>query len=201
MTFELSFPLRGDAPPHDHGYFLYSALCRQSKWLHETKSKVLVGPIGGLGPRYGGKLPPKRARLRLRVAAEHLSEILDWAGSEITVDRAMIQLGAPEIRKLTPQASLQARMVTIKGFEEVDSFFDAAVRQLKERNIQGLLHVLPSPANGSPWRRVIRIHDKTIVGFSVAVTQLEAEESLVLQEEGLGGRGKMGCGFFVPLAQ
>jgi CRISPR-associated protein Cas6 len=45
---------------------------------------------------------------------------------------------------------------------------------------------------------VLRIRDRTIVGFSVLVQGLTAEESVQLQEEGIGGRGKMGCGFFLP---
>jgi CRISPR-associated protein Cas6 len=45
----------------------------------------------------------------------------------------------------------------------------------------------------------MRIHGKTIVGFTVLVQGLTAGESIQLQEEGLGGRGKMGCGFFVGM--
>jgi len=48
-------------------------------------------------------------------------------------------------------------------------------------------------------RRVMRIKDKTIVGFQVVVAELTAEESITLQEHGLGGRRRMGCGIFVPL--
>jgi CRISPR-associated protein Cas6 len=47
----------------------------------------------------------------------------------------------------------------------------------------------------------LRIHGKRIVGFSVIIQGLTAEESMKLQEHGLGGRGKMGCGFFVPLKE
>ena len=45
------------------------------------------------------------------------------------------------------------------------------------------------------------IRGKTIVGFSVIVHGLTEEGSVKLQEEGIGGRGKMGCGFFVPLGR
>jgi CRISPR-associated protein Cas6 len=57
------------------------------------------------------------------------------------------------------------------------------------------------PRAGQPRRHVIRIHGKAIVGFSVLVQGLTAEESIRLQEEGIGGRGKMGCGFFVAIKE
>jgi CRISPR-associated protein Cas6 len=45
---------------------------------------------------------------------------------------------------------------------------------------------------------VLRIKEKRVVGFPLRVTGLTAEESITLQEQGLGGRSKMGCGFFMP---
>jgi Cas6 Crispr len=47
--------------------------------------------------------------------------------------------------------------------------------------------------------RVVRIKDKTVVGYGVRVAGLNVEESLRLQEHGLGGRRKLGCGVFVPV--
>ncbi|MCI5210102.1 MAG: hypothetical protein D3910_15200 [Candidatus Electrothrix sp. ATG2] len=47
-------------------------------------------------------------------------------------------------------------------------------------------------------RRTFSIRRKKIVGYSLLVSELSAEESLALQEKGVGGRRKMGCGFFNP---
>ena len=48
-------------------------------------------------------------------------------------------------------------------------------------------------------RKTFRIHDKQIVGYNLLVSELTAEESIVLQEKGIGGRRKMGCGVFVGI--
>ena len=37
------------------------------------------------------------------------------------------------------------------------------------------------------------------MGYAVHIGGLNAAESLRLQEQGLGGRRKMGCGVFVPV--
>jgi CRISPR-associated protein Cas6 len=50
-------------------------------------------------------------------------------------------------------------------------------------------------------RRTFQIHGKQVVGFSLLVSELTAEESIAIQEQGLGGRRKMGCGFFEPWRQ
>jgi CRISPR-associated protein Cas6 len=45
-------------------------------------------------------------------------------------------------------------------------------------------------------RKIVTIGGRRIVGFSVRVTGLSSEGSLLLQEQGVGGRRKMGCGVF-----
>lgn len=37
------------------------------------------------------------------------------------------------------------------------------------------------------------------MGFGLTVTNLNQIDSLTLQQEGLGGKRKMGCGMFVPV--
>ena len=46
-------------------------------------------------------------------------------------------------------------------------------------------------------RRTIKIRDKEVVGFEVILEGLTAQESITLQETGVGGRRHMGCGVFV----
>jgi CRISPR-associated protein Cas6 len=48
-------------------------------------------------------------------------------------------------------------------------------------------------------RRTLRIREKEVVGHEVVIEGLTSEESLSVQERGLGGRRHMGCGIFVPL--
>ena len=51
---------------------------------------------------------------------------------------------------------------------------------------------------GEPMRRVLRIKGFTVVGYSLIVSDLSDKDSVILQEVGLGGKTKMGCGFFFP---
>jgi CRISPR-associated protein Cas6 len=69
---------------------------------------------------------------------------------------------------------------------------DAVYRKLDELGVKG------EPVVGP--RRVVRVGDHTVVGFALAVHELSDEGSVILQEQGLGGRRRMGCGIFFPIA-
>jgi CRISPR-associated protein Cas6 len=47
-------------------------------------------------------------------------------------------------------------------------------------------------------RRTLEIAGRTVVGYAVEVSGLTAEESIILQENGIGGRRRFGCGIFIP---
>ncbi len=60
---------------------------------------------------------------------------------------------------------------------------------------------IPSDANGDLARRSLQIKGKKVVGYSVVVENLSAEDSLKLQWHGLGGRQHFGCGWFYPVKE
>ena len=60
----------------------------------------------------------------------------------------------------------------------------------------GIPQVTEGPRAGQPRRQILRVKDKRVVGFPVIVSSLTPDESIRLEGFGLGGRGKMGCGFF-----
>jgi CRISPR-associated protein Cas6 len=128
--------------------------------------------------------------LAIRLPQDQIRPVLKLAGKIADVDGHALRIGVPNARALLPVANLRARLVTIKGFLDAESFVEAAKRQLHSLGIarEFLLGI----------RRTLRVKDKQVVGFEVAVTELTAEESLILQERGLGGRRRMGCGVFVP---
>ncbi len=221
MLIELQFPIQGGEIPSDHGYALYGAMSRLVPKLHTQEMPLRIGPIRGtyIGK---GKLRFERARLRIRVRADDLPMLLPLAGKSLVLDGHVVRLGVPQVSALTPAPNLIARVVVIKAsspktdpadkrsrdrhkskrYQEPTEFLEAARRELKRQDIHAdadlPLHE-SGPRAGQPRRNIVRIHSKIIVGFSVIVQGLTAEESLTLLENGIGGRGKMGCGFFVPV--
>jgi CRISPR-associated protein Cas6 len=91
-------------------------------------------------------------------------------------------------------------LVVIKGYQEPESFLEAAQRQLEQLGIEGNLRIL-TKADGTPKRKTLKIKRFTVVGFGLEVTRLSDEDSLMLQRNGIGGRSKMGCGVFVAVKE
>jgi len=200
---DLAFPVLGDEIDSDHAYELYAALSRLIPSLHEAEIAIRVAPINGA---YAGKrilkLDARRSHLRFRLPAEAIPQVLLLAGKSLSVGRHAIRLGVPNVSALVPSASVHAKIVTIKGFTEPAGFLEAVARQMDALAIRGKADIPThqiGPHAGQPRRRIVRIKDKKVVGFPLVVAELTAEESIRLQESGLGGRGKMGCGFFVPV--
>ena len=188
---EIQFPFTGTTLPSDHGYALYGALSRIVPELHEAEwaaIETIPGIASGDGVTY---LDPE-ARLKIRLPQEQIPNMLHLTGKRIELDGHAIRLGNPQITVLTPSPQLYARIVTIKGFTEPEPFLEAVLRKLTGIGISG------EPAVGP--RRIVRIGRQAIVGFALAIYELDAQDSLRLQQEGMGGRRRMGCGIFFPIS-
>ena len=198
-TIDLAFELRGTTIPLDHGYALFGALSRVVEDLHGDR-RVGVHPIRGIRtePRRLALVPG--SRLRLRMPSEEIGRYLGFAGKSLDLEGSRLDVGIPRVESLRPAASLASRLVTIGHHEEPAAFEDSLRRQLAELGVAAEPALLPSPdpsRAGQPSRRVLRVKGRRIVGYPVLVAGLTAEESLTLQEAGLGSRRRMGCGVFV----
>ncbi len=197
---DLAFALRGTSIPLDYGYALFGALCRVVPDLHGDR-RVGVHPIRGVRhePRRLHLVP--RSRLRLRLPSEEIGRFLEVAGRDLDLDGSRLSVGIPRVESLMTAPRLVARLVTIGRLTEPEAVAASLRAQMAGLGVEGELSLLPSPDPdrlGEPSRRVLRIKDRRIVGYAVAVSGLSAEGSLTLQEHGLGSRRRMGCGVFVP---
>ena len=187
-TVDLAFRLMGTRIPVDHGYTLFAAVNRLVPELHDAQD-IGLHPIRGRFDGNGCLVLSPASRLVIRVPDDRIREFLKLAGKTLEVDGNRFLVGVPEVRALRPAAVLYARLVTIKGFMEAEAFIEAAKRQLETMGVTIALQL--------GERRTFRIKDKQVVGFELLATELDAEDSIKLQEIGIGGRRRMGCGVFV----
>jgi CRISPR-associated protein Cas6 len=134
------------------------------------------------------------AKTRLfRITLDQLS------GKKLNIGDSKISLGIPKVSLLRPHKSLYSRLVLINTPSEFtqESFTKAVKRQLLALGIEQdpvLFYSKP----GYPYlRKTIRVKDKELVGYPIIVPNLNPDESILLQEKGLGGKRKMGCGTFL----
>jgi len=223
-TIDIGFRLTGREIPADHGYALYGAVSRHVPWTHNPAQEALgIHPINGLlaGNRLLHLTPS--SRLTFRLDADHVHELLPLAGKELDLDGHKLRVGVPTAYTLKPAATLRSRLVTInmrvKENLTPESFLAAVQADLTALGIKGVPGLVKrqgakalegksaATADRSPFiRRTLFIknkdHPAIVVGYAVIVQGLTAaEESLKLQEHGIGGRRRFGCGIFVPVRQ
>jgi CRISPR-associated protein Cas6 len=194
---DLSFTILGQTIPADHGYLLYASLSRLLPDVHRENG-IAVHPVRGrqTGDRQLQLQP--WSRLVIRTQAERIPALLGLAGKQLNLAGRLLRIGVPQVFALVPATALRSRLVTIKLDKEdgpitAESFLPAVRRQLDALPISAEAPVTIGR------RRTLRIKDKEVIGFEVLVEGLTADESLVLQEHGLGGRRHMGCGVFAPV--
>lgn len=207
---EVVFSIHGGPISVDHGYQLYSAISRVLPEIHGD-SQIGIHPIFGNLTGNRMLMLTKSSCLTLRLPVDRIPDILPLAGKPLDLADTSITVGVPNSRALIPAVSLKSRLVIIKGFMEPGPFLEAVQRQLNGLEIRGEPFLMSTGSavvenatrvggTKSPWlRRTIRIRNKEIVGFALRVEGLTAEESILLQEKGIGGRRRFGCGIFVPV--
>jgi len=199
-VIDLAFPIKGEFISIDHGYGLFSALCRVVPSLHGD-TKVGVHPIRGEFRKPGVLGLITASRLRLRLASEELAPYIPLCGANLEVDGYPLQIQNPVVETLQPVGSLASRLVTFRGSLTPDQAEAQARKALLDLEIAATPMLVPSPHPkhpGEPIRRVLQISGKRVVGYAMRVVGLTEDEALKLQEIGLGGRRRMGCGVFVP---
>jgi CRISPR-associated protein Cas6 len=201
VLVDLLFPALGGTIPTDHAYPLYAALSRIVPEFHEPAAALRFAPINGAPGEQGRLWLTEWSHLRVRLPDDAIRTALPLAGKKLDVAGEAVRLGAPTVQPLTPSAAVESWLVTFKHGEEPEAFLATARAKLAEIGVAGEPAVRAfesGPRAGEPRRRVVRLKGQAIVGYATVVSGLSTEESIRLQERGLGGRTKIGCGFFLP---
>lgn len=208
---DLVFSVIGKNLPVDHSYPLYSSISRIIPEVHSNES-IGIFPISGKIAENRLLLITNKSKLSFRIPIDFIPKVLPIAGKALDIEGYRIAVGVPFVKPLVPAPSLYSRLVVIKGYMEPSAFLKAANRQLNQLGIKATLSLIPVISNDissdesrsgnsgtkSPFiRRTIRIKDREIVGFALRADGLKPKDSILLQERGLGGRRRFGCGIFI----
>ena len=184
---DLCFSIRGKTVPVDHGFDLYSCISRILPLFHEAQGvglKLIRGRYVGDGLL---SLQPN-SWLVFRLRSSSLSPYINMAGNTLDLRGHLIQIGVPKTRALNPSPVLYSHLVTTRNGQDKERFLMEINRQLSDMGVK------PEVDLGD--RKTFTTHDKKVVGYSMQLLGLPDEDSIKVQEQGLGGRRKMGCGFF-----
>ena len=94
-VIDLCFALVGNTIPLDHGYCLFSALCRVVPALHGDH-RAGVHPIGGRQTAPRVMSLTEWSRLKLRLPSEQIAPYIAVAGQSLELDGHHVRVGIPQ---------------------------------------------------------------------------------------------------------
>ncbi len=184
---DFAFAVSGDRIARDYADGLYHALAAALPWL-DDEPLAGVHPIRGLTPCADGLMLGGRTRLLLRAPVQRAPECERLQGAQIEVP-APLAIGRVSVRQLLAYPVLHARLV-VTGAEDEANFVADIERSLADLALDCEMIV--------GKRGEVRAGGHRLVGFSLMLHGLPADDSLRVQAHGLGLHRKLGCGLFVP---
>lgn len=187
-VIDVQFELRGVRVPIDHGLALFNELVRLLPWLAEVESAG-IHPIHGSDSGTGYLLLNRRALLVIRAPKERLEELRGLSGKQIDVAGNPLSIGKGKTKPLTHHTPLYARLVTTGSADE-------------RAFTQDIMHLLDELGIETRFicgkQQTITTTDGKISGYSLMLHDLPVEHAIRVQQLGLGGNRKFGCGIFIP---
>jgi CRISPR-associated protein Cas6 len=195
--YDLRYSLMGHSMPKRWHYPFFASLC---SLLDDHPHPVIgIRLSGGIMPIQGKLHITPETSIVIRCPASSMPTFAQLVGKQLEVAGSKVRLGSFRVFTINPSQNLYSRMVTIANGEEPDVFKKQCETQLAEMGVSGKVTMPCYTAGvqaGGPQRRLLEIKGAKIVGFTVIVSDLSDEDSILLQTNGLGGRHHMGCGIF-----
>ncbi|HSO81569.1 type I-MYXAN CRISPR-associated protein Cas6/Cmx6 [Thiocapsa sp.] len=202
---DLLFGIDCKCIPVDHAYLLAEALRQALPWIAEEPG-VAVHSVHVAGSQNGWERPEhgtdsylavsRRTKLTLRVPRERVAQVLrDLPGVKLDLGGETLVVGAGKTKPLSTETTLFSRYVALDlpdGTNEDEGvFLESAARALAAMDIRvrkavcGKTNRLATP-------------EGLISTRSLMLAGLTQDESIRLQQRGLGRYPLLGCGIFIP---
>ncbi len=185
--------------PVDHAFALSEAILEHLPWLVEEQGAG-VHPIsipeagnGWLRPEGEDELLhlSKRTKLTLRIPSERFDDAAVLCGKQLSVAGNEMKVLKMRERLLQPMETVFSRYnVVAEGMDET-SFMQDVMQNLQAMGIK--------PRKMLPGREhTMRTDDGMLKTMTLMIADLSLEDSLKIQQQGIGQHQHMGCGLFIP---
>src|SRR5487761_1919735 len=189
------FNIGCDTLPVDHAYALSQAIQRALPWFaDEANAGLYLAHVAGSGNGWMRPGNPRallylsrRTKLALRLPKQRIADAAVLLGQTLDVDGHLLRIDTVAVRPLARITTLFSRYVALPAGDDEAAFVTSAARELGGLGIQprkmlcGLATAIATPAH-------------TVQTRSLMLAELTLEESVLLQEQGLGLARSLGCG-------
>jgi len=196
---DMLFALECRSIPVDHAHALAQALQQAAPWLSEADVGIhnihVAGSQNGWErPEHGGGQHlhlSRRTKLCIRVPKQAVAELKSaLEGQTVDVAGCALRIGVGKQRLLSRESTLLARYVAGPAGLDEDGFLRWAADELATLDI----HVRKALCGKTT---AIDTPDGPVETRSLMLADLTQDESILLQQRGLGPYRQFGCGIFI----
>lgn len=196
---DLSFKVQCKQLPLDHAHALSQTIQQALPWLTEEPRAgihLIHGAESGNGwirPQEPDALLSlsKRTRFMLRLPKQRVEDASKLSGILLDVSGNDLVLASPNQKSLSVLTTIFSRYVVTDELEDEEAFLSQAAEMLRKEGIQ-VKKMMSGRAH------VLRMPGKDLLTRSLMIDGLKIEESIYLQQHGLGEGRLVGCGLFIP---
>ncbi len=202
-AIDYAYRIRCPTLPVEHAYPLAEAIASVLPWLKSEPNvgihRIHVADSGngwmrptGSGSDFSGLLYlSRRTRLILRLPKNLIKKAENLEGAILDINKNTLAVEKGQEKPLHPSNTLFARSIVTGDHDKETQFVDYLVDQFQQMGIR-VRKLLCGKEH------IISTQKKPIHTRSVLIAEINPEESLLLQENGIGPFRQLGCGLFIP---
>ncbi len=186
--------------PLDHAHSLTSAILASMPWLKKVDQAAIH--LIHVAESGNGWMRPidnenevlnlsKRTRFSIRIPKDKIEELIKLEGVELDIAGYSLVVGKGQMKSLVLSSTMFSRYIICKNNESEEEFMLRQIDVLKQKDI--LVKKMLCGRENS-----FNFPGKTIVTRSIMLADLERDDAIRLQQEGLGDQQKLGFGIFIP---
>ena len=199
-VLDLLFKIDCKSLPLDHGYDLSQQILKVVPWLKDE-------PMAGIHQIHvaesaNGWMRPddpendilcvsRRTKMTLRVPVTRLDDIRELTGKTLNISGHELTVGGFSTRKLSKLTTIFARYVDTSGKQDENEFNEDMYQLLLDKGIK-----VKKMMSGRLLSH--NLADSTIWTRKLMLSDLDVQQSMMLQEQGIGDNKMLGMGIFLP---
>ena len=198
---DLSFKVDCKMVPLDHAQELSDAILEILPWMAD-EPQAGVHMIHGASTGNGWQRPEddtndgciylsRRSRMHIRMPKHRHEDAAALIGQTIRLGEHDLTFGDFQVKKFSPLSTLFSRYVIVGDDESEDAFVSRVSAEMKDMGI-----TLRKALCGIGHR--FNLAEGPVNTMSIMVADLDPEEAVTLQQQGIGEGQIMGFGLFIP---
>lgn len=197
---DLLFKIECKSLPLDHGFALSQQIIQHIPWIQD-ESQAAIHQIHVAESANGWIRPEdpetevlnvsRRTKMTLRLPSNRMEDINDLVGKTLDIDGHPLKVGSYTTRKLSKLTTIFARYVDTQGSDDENQFLDNMMKLLNQHDIR-----VKKMMSGKLMRH--QTSDGVLLTRKLFLSDLDVQESVLLQQNGLGDKQLLGLGIFLP---